>query len=132
LYLGEDLFELKTVQDLKAEEPAGVERPIVIDPITVKTQDLFRKYSKNLPRDKDGSFIVTPGKFVIGTTQEYVNLPKPSKIAARVEGRSTLARLGLIVHFTAPTIHASFRGHITLEMYNFGLIQRQPDLSRLS
>jgi dCTP deaminase len=43
-----------------------------------------------------------------------------SKIAARVEGRSTLARLVLAIHMTAPTIHAGFEGRIVLEMYNFG------------
>jgi dCTP deaminase len=37
-----------------------------------------------------------------------------------VEGRSSYARLGLVVHMTAPTIHAGFRGHIVLEMMNFG------------
>ena len=61
-----------------------------------------------------------PDKFVLGITREYVELPRRSKIAARVEGRSTLARLGLVVHLTAPTIHAGFSGNIVLEMYNLG------------
>ena len=43
-----------------------------------------------------------------------------SRLAARVEGRSSYARLGLVVHMTAPTIHAGFSGHIVLEMMNFG------------
>lgn len=46
-------------------------------------------------------------------------MPKLSKLAARVEGRSTLARLGLVVHMTAPVIHSDFDGVIVLEMYNF-------------
>lgn len=41
-------------------------------------------------------------------------------LAARIEGRSSFARLGLAVHMTAPTIHSTFRGHITLEIRNFG------------
>jgi dCTP deaminase len=41
-------------------------------------------------------------------------------LAARVEGKSSLARCGLLVHFTAPTIHAGFEGTITLEMINLG------------
>ena len=41
-------------------------------------------------------------------------------LAARVEGKSSLARFGLLAHFTAPTIHAGFEGHITLEMMNLG------------
>ncbi len=43
-------------------------------------------------------------------------------LAARVEGRSSFARCGLLVHFTAPTIHAGFNGRITLELINLGSI----------
>jgi len=42
------------------------------------------------------------------------------RLAARIEGRSSLARFGLIVHCTAPTIHAEFSGNITLEITNLG------------
>lgn len=52
--------------------------------------------------------------------RERVYLPKSSGIAARVEGRSTLARLGVTVHLTAPTIHAGFDGVIALEVKNAG------------
>lgn len=61
-------------------------------------------------------FIIEPGEFVLATTKEYVKLP--SGIAARVEGRSSLGRLGISVHVTAPTIHALFEGYITLEIFN--------------
>jgi hypothetical protein len=88
--------------------------------LTVDVKDLYRKYAKPLPRETDGSFKLSPHKFVLGITREYVELPRKSKIAARVEGRSTLARLGLVVHLTAPTIHSGFPGRIVLEMYNFG------------
>ncbi len=47
-------------------------------------------------------------------------MPAASKIAARVEGRSKQARLGMTAHITAPTIHAGFAGKITLEIKNFG------------
>ena len=53
-------------------------------------------------------------------TRESVHLKPGSKLAARVEGRSSLARLGLVVHLTAPTIHANFNAPITLEMINHG------------
>jgi len=52
-----------------------------------------------------------------------VNLPIQDKApcyAARVEGKSSFARIGLLIHFTAPTIHAGFSGTITLELMNFG------------
>jgi dCTP deaminase len=58
--------------------------------------------------------------FVLAWTKEYVRLPLRSKVAARVEGKSTLARLGVSVHVTAPTIHSGFKGNIQLEMFNLG------------
>jgi dCTP deaminase len=56
----------------------------------------------------------------LGVTHEWVELPLAAGIAARVEGRSTLARMGLVVHLTAPIIHAGWEGKITLEMVNLG------------
>lgn len=55
-------------------------------------------------------------------TKERVSLHLHAKIAARVEGKSSLARLGIGVHVTAPTIHAGFKGQIRLEMINHGRI----------
>jgi dCTP deaminase len=120
LCLGDELFELKTISELQQDEPAGMERDATVNLLTVDVKDLYRKYAKPLPHEADGSFKLPPHKFVLGITREYVELPRKSKIAARVEGRSTLARLGLVVHLTAPTIHSGFPGRIVLEMYNFG------------
>src|SRR5262249_45148564 len=53
-------------------------------------------------------FILKPGAFVLGWTEERIRLPHASRLAGRVEGRSSLARLGVGVHVTAPTIHAGF------------------------
>ena len=64
-------------------------------------------------------FTLKPKHFVLAWTHEEVSLPYSSKIAARVEGKSSLARLGISVHVTAPTIHCGFEGNIQLEMYNF-------------
>jgi deoxycytidine triphosphate deaminase len=50
--------------------------------------------------------VLEPRAFVLATTRERVHLRHEARIAARVEGRSSLARVGLIVHLTAPTIHA--------------------------
>jgi dCTP deaminase len=73
---------------------------------------------------------VRPGDFYLGWTADRLQLPHPSRIAARVEGKSSLARLGLGVHVTAPTIHAGFGyketepaypgSSIQLEIWNFG------------
>lgn len=65
-----------------------------------------------------------PGRFVLGRTHERVGLPLANdggcSLAARVEGKSSYARCGLLVHFTAPTIHAGWDGTITLEIMNLG------------
>lgn len=73
-----------------------------------------------LEPDDEGCAVIAPGQFVLSSTREKVHLPLNSRLAARVEGRSSYARLGLVVHMTAPTIHAGFRGRIVLEMMNFG------------
>lgn len=68
-------------------------------------------------------YMLHPGKLLLCKTHEQVELPITEKgpwLAARIEGRSSYARCGLLVHFTAPTIHAGFKGTITLEIMNFG------------
>jgi len=67
-----------------------------------------------------GIVTIPPNAFVLVRTLEHVTLPLRSKLAARVEGRSKQARLGMTAHITAPTIHAGFAGKITLEIKNFG------------
>jgi dCTP deaminase len=57
---------------------------------------------------------------VLGWTKERVHLKSSARVAARVEGKSSLARLGLAVHVTAPTIHSGFNGQIQLEIINLG------------
>ena len=74
-------------------------------------------------------FLLKPGAFVLGWTEEQICLPFTSRLAARVEGQSSLARLGVGVHVTAPTIHAGFGylddpqhvgTRIRLEIWNCG------------
>jgi dCTP deaminase len=83
-----------------------------------------RAFLVPLKRQDDGSVIFPPFRehpwHMLAITRERVYLNRNFKLAARVEGRSSLARLGLIVHLTAPTIHSGFNGKITLEMINFG------------
>jgi dCTP deaminase len=120
LTLGSELFRLRDLQDVLAEEPPGVEHSIEIDLSTLKIRDFLAKYARPMPLHPKGYWILNQQQFALGITHERVELPRKSKIAARVEGRSTLARLGLVVHMTAPTIHCGFAGNIVLEMYNFG------------
>lgn len=64
----------------------------------------------------DEPFILHPGEFVLGSTYEFVSLP--DDIAARLEGKSSLGRLGLLTHSTAGFVDPGFRGHVTLELSN--------------
>lgn len=81
---------------------------------------LAKEYLMPASTDAEGCHILRPGEFVLGITHEWVAMPLESRIAARVEGRSSLARMGLAVHLTAPTIHAGWDGKIALEMFNVG------------
>ena len=65
-------------------------------------------------------YLLQPKILILAWTIEYVALDINTRLAARVEGKSSLARLGLAVHVTAPTIHAGFAGQIQLEVINHG------------
>lgn len=78
------------------------------------------KYTKKKILTNKG-YVLAPKDFVLAWTYETIDLPKHSRIAARVEGKSSLSRLGLAVHVTAPTIHAGFEGSLQLELCNHGL-----------
>jgi dCTP deaminase len=62
------------------------------------------------------SFILHPGEFVLGSSFEIVTLP--DHLAARLEGKSSLGRLGLVTHSTAGFVDPGFSGHVTLELSN--------------
>ncbi len=66
--------------------------------------------------DPKESFVLHPGEFVLGATFEVVTLP--DDVAARLEGKSSLGRLGLLTHSTAGFIDPGFSGHVTLELSN--------------
>jgi dCTP deaminase len=64
---------------------------------------------------------VKPGGFLLWTTKEWVGTPITNpELICFVDGKSTRARTGILVHLTAPTIHAGWSGHITLEIANLG------------
>lgn len=82
-----------------------------IDP-AVEQADLTR-----LVRVEGGDpFVLHPGEFVLASTFELVSLP--DDLAARLEGKSSLGRLGLVTHSTAGFIDPGFEGHVTLELSN--------------
>ena len=72
--------------------------------------------TREVEPEGDEPFILHPGEFVLGSTYEVVTLP--DDVAARVEGKSSLGRLGLLTHATAGFVDPGFSGHVTLELAN--------------
>ena len=83
----------------------------VIDP-SIEQSELTREVAVS----PDDYFILHPGEFVLASTYEVITLP--DDIAGRLEGKSSLGRLGLLTHSTAGFIDPGFSGHITLELSN--------------
>jgi len=85
----------------------------------------WSKNSKSKEISDDQPYSLKPNQLILANTYEYVSFPIRQDegicYSARVEGRSSLARCGILVHFTAPTIHAGFSGTITLEIINLGI-----------
>jgi len=72
---------------------------------------------------RESGYVLEPGRLILARTKEVVSFPENKDrkaLAGRIEGRSSFARTGLLVHFTAPTIHFGFEGPITLELLNHG------------
>lgn len=113
-------FELQIYKPLSEVAPKGLADRPVIDPSKRGIiPDLIAKWADTI--SIDGRYYdLEPHRFVLGSTFERVSMPEHGCLAARVEGKSTLARLGFQVHMTAPTIHCGFSGNIVLEMYNLG------------
>ena len=86
-----------------------------IDP--AEQQDDLTRFVEVAP---DEPFILHPGEFVLGSTYEFVKLP--DNIAARLEGKSSLGRLGLVTHSTAGFVDPGFNGHVTLELSNMATL----------
>jgi dCTP deaminase len=86
----------------------------VIDP----RKNVAKEFTKEVIVKKGDPFIMQPGDFVLGTTVERVEVP--DDLTGRLEGRSSIGRLGIVIHSTAANIECGFRGHITLELANMG------------
>ena len=118
LFLGDEFF---VWDDQRLKVPGFKPELDLSSHVFARTANAFLGPMK---KNDDGSVIFPPFReqpwHLLTVTRERVHLNRAHKLAARVEGRSSLARVGLVVHLTAPTIHAGFNGKITLEMINFG------------
>ncbi len=81
-------------------------------------KNIGEEITREVKKKKDEPFIIQPGDFVLATTVEYVEIP--DDMVGSLEGRSSIGRLGIMVHSTAASIECGFRGKITLELTNMG------------
>lgn len=104
----------------------------VVDPTHEKynIDAALKELTKSHTIDAKHGYDLEPRQLILAWTKEYVHLPIDARLAARVEGKSSLARMGVGVHITAPTIHAGFDGQIRLEIVNHGHlpIKLRPDM----
>lgn len=108
--IGPSSLDLRLGQHFKLYE--HTQFPL-LDPANPQT---FKDCTRLIETKKNEPFIVQPGDFVLGVTLESIRLP--TNLVARVEGRSSLGRLGIIIHSTAGFIDPGFAGTITLEITN--------------
>jgi len=116
-------------------EPLDIEKQIMPVGIDLRLGNEFKMFKKDIEhidpsKDdledtmeavivEDGkSLMLHPGEFVLGVTKEFVQLP--DNIAGRIDGRSSLGRMGIIVHSTAGHVDPKFEGKLTLEITNIG------------
>lgn len=115
LRVGPKFYKFKDVKE-------GFELTVDFD-LLRKSSESYKNlmdYIERVEPDSDGAIVLKPNGFLLMETLEKVKLPLEGQLAGRVEGRSSLARLGISVHMTAPTIHCGFSGPIYLEVKNEG------------
>lgn len=109
---------------LAAEIAIPRKGPYTYDLIANGLAQFIGRNSEKVLLDTNQPFALAPKQFVLALTREVVGLPLPTKgetcLAGRIEGKSSRARCGVLVHFTAPTIHPGWYGQLTLEMVNLG------------
>ena len=102
-----DAVLLRWLERPEWDAPPNAPRPMARD-FNVQGMMDDPRYASKIQIDPTHGFALESGMFVLGFTRELIQLPPRAKLAARVEGKSSLARLGVGVHVTAPTIHAGF------------------------
>ncbi len=127
-YLKEGKIGFEPLQDEKQIQPSSVDmrlgdefkvfkviRKPYIDP---EDEEDIASYMESMIVPEGEAFIIHPNEFALATTLEYVKVP--DDLVARVEGRSSMGRLGVTMHVTAGFIDPGFEGRITLEISNIG------------
>ena len=96
----------------------GLENPPALDVARYDFNGLVESYGATVEVADGAEQRLDPWKLMLGWTKEYITLPQT--LAARVEGKSKAARVGLMVHITAPTVHVGWEGNLQLEFMNVG------------
>lgn len=112
--LGSCMIDLRLGNRFRVFLRSGVS---VIDP---RDSSVMDKITNTVDVTETDGFILHPGEFALGTTQEYIEVP--DDLLGSLEGRSSIGRLGVVIHSTAANVHPGFRGTITLELANMGQI----------
>ena len=130
-----DLTLAEEIRPWNAQGGAGAE--VTIDPSLAVFNSNQLILERTEPKSCAGDgYIIEPKMLVLGWTVEKIKLPNKSRIGARVEGKSSLARIGIGIHVTAPTIHPGFGekeggpqfagSEIRLEIWNIGPLRIRP------
>src|SRR3989344_4429969 len=88
--------------------------------IDVKQPETLENLTSLVNMNNDEPFTIHPGEFVLATTLESVEIP--NNFAGRLEGRSSLGRLGIVIHSTAGKFDPGWKGNLVLEISNIGLV----------
>mgnify|MGYP006268112571 CR=1 FL=1 len=105
-------IDIKLGQDIIEFDRTG------ISCIHPDSEEEIDQYTTEKTIDEDGELILHPGDFILGSTKEWIEVP--NHLVARIEGRSSLGRLAIIVHATAGWIDTGYKGRVTLELSNLG------------
>ena len=101
---------------------------------TIDIADPPRDLTEHVTVSEEETFVIHPGEFVLGRTAERVELP--DDLVARIEGKSSIGRLGLVVHATAGFVDPGWKGTLTLEITNFNsvpiVLRPGPPVAQLS
>src|SRR3989338_662453 len=88
--------------------------------IDVKDADTFKDLTELVKKRTDQAFVVHPREFVLAATLESIELPH--NLSGRLEGKSSLGRLGIVIHSTAGKVDPGWKGHLVLEITNIGTL----------
>lgn len=112
-------IDLRLSPIIQVVKPELADEGEAINPTQLKNiQKKLEGVTETRKIDRVQPFVMEPNAFVLATTAEIVKLS--NRVAARVEGKSSLARFGIAVHLTAPKIDPGWIGNITLEIINLG------------